>query len=136
MIEALPGFREGILAFQCGGKVTRRDYETVLIPAIERTLSDHARARLYYEIAADFAGFDAGAILEDIKVGIEHPNRWERIAVVSDVRWMRDAVRAFAFLLPGQVRSFRLAERPAGQAWINEDGPRSRIEPAEPGSAG
>jgi hypothetical protein len=120
LIEPLAGFRENILAFACRGQVTRADYETVLIPAVARALNSHAKVRLYYETGADFTGIDAGAIIEDFKVGIEHLGRWERIALVSDVEWIRNTVRAFGFLLPGHLRVFHLDEAPAARAWVNE----------------
>ena len=60
MIEPLAGFRESVLAFACHGRVTRSDYENVLIPAIQRVLSNHAKARLYYETSADFTGIGPG----------------------------------------------------------------------------
>ena len=34
MIEVLKGFPTKVLAFACKGHVTKRDYETVLIPAV------------------------------------------------------------------------------------------------------
>ncbi len=120
MIEALAGFRESVLAFACHGRVTRSDYENVLIPAIQRVLSNHAKARLYYETSADFTGIGPGAILEDLKVGFDDFGRWDRIAVVSDVDWIRDTVRAFGFLLPGHLRVFHLREATDAREWINE----------------
>ena len=120
MIEHLKGFPGNVLAFACHGKVSRQDYETVLVPAVEATLKVHEKVRLYYETAADFTGIEAGAVLEDTKVGLEHLGRWERIALVSDVEWIRIAVRAFGFLLPARLRVFEQGEATAARAWIGE----------------
>jgi hypothetical protein len=121
MIEVLKGFPPNVLAFACSGHVTRVDYETVLIPTVESMLQQQAKVRLYYEIGADFSGLEAGAVLDDFKVGVEHLPRWERIAVVTDVEWIRLIVRAFTFLLPGQVKIFRLIDAGAARGWIRED---------------
>ena len=118
MIEQLKGFPANVLAFACREQVTRRDYDSVLIPAVEAALKGHDKVRLYYETGPDFIGIAAGAVLEDFKVGVEHLGRWERVALVSDVEWIRTAVRAFGFLLPGHVRVFHLGEAPAARAWI------------------
>ena len=53
----------------------------------------------------DFAGIDPGAMWEDFKVGMEHFTHWERVAVVTDVEWIKHTVRFFSFLMPGATQS-------------------------------
>jgi hypothetical protein len=54
-----------------------------------QALKNHEKLRLYYETAADFSGIDPGAVWEDIKVGMEYFTRWERMAVVTDIEWIK-----------------------------------------------
>ena len=49
MIELLKGFPENIVAVSCEGKVTKSDYDTVLVPTVEKALKTHDMVRLYYE---------------------------------------------------------------------------------------
>ena len=49
MIEELQGFPTNVLAFACKGHVTKRDYEAVLIPAVEKALKQSGKVRLYYK---------------------------------------------------------------------------------------
>lgn len=51
------------------------------------------KLRLYYETAADFAGIEPSGIWEDFKIGMQHFTRWERVAVVINVEWIRQALR-------------------------------------------
>jgi hypothetical protein len=81
-------------------------------------LGRHDKLRLYYELGPEFMGLDAGAMWEDFKVGVGHLSRWERAAVVTDVEWMRHAVNAFRFLMPGQMRVFPTADAAEARAWI------------------
>lgn len=118
MIEQLTGFPENILAFACHGHVTRPEYEGVLIPAVERALQQHEKVRLYYEIGSDFEGIDPSAVWADVKVGMGHLARWERIAVVTDVLWIENTMKVFSFLLPGAMRIFPLADAAAARDWI------------------
>jgi hypothetical protein len=118
MIRLLSGFPENVLAVACEGRVTREDYDRVLIPAMNAALQKHQKLRLYYEVTPQFAGTDAGAVWEDFRVGMEHLSRWERMAVVSDVEWIRLAVSAFRFLLPGRLRVFHVGEADAARRWI------------------
>ncbi len=118
MIELLKDFPNNVVAVTCEGNVTAEDYNTILIPAIEQALAQNEKVRLYYEIGADFTGVEPGAMWADTKVGMEHFLRWERIAVVTDVEWIRMSVRGFGFLMPAKVEVFSLAEAPKAREWI------------------
>jgi SpoIIAA-like len=124
MIEALEGFPANVLAFACKGHVIKRDYKTVLIPAVEKALKQKGKVRLYYQIQSDFSGIDLGAMWDDFKVGMEHLFRWERVAVVTDVDWIRHTFQAFSFVIPCTVKMFRLAETAKAREWIVEDMPQ------------
>ena len=118
MIKVLEGFPEGVVALSCEGHVTRADYEQVLIPQVEEALRRHHKLRIYYEIAPSLSGFDAGAVWEDTKLGLEHLSRWERMAVVTDVPWIRLTIGAFRFLMPGRLRIFGVSQAEEARTWI------------------
>jgi len=118
MIEVLDDFPAGVLAFACHGHVTRRDYESVLIPRVNQALQEHEKLRLYYEIDADFEGIDPGAVWEDTLVGLKHLTRWERVAVVTDVDWIRRAMSFFGFLMPGEFKVYPTAGAADAREWI------------------
>jgi hypothetical protein len=121
MIEQLPDFPPGVLAVAYRGRVTAEDYESMLVPSVEALLALNARIRLYAEIGPDFEGLDAGALIDDLRIGIEHPTRWERVALVSDVEWIRAAAGLFGVLLPGRVKVFPLSEAQAARTWLLAD---------------
>jgi SpoIIAA-like len=122
MIEQLQSFPDNVLAFVGRGRITRADYTNVLTPAVEKALATHKRVRLYYELASDFAGIDPGAMWEDFKVGVEHLTRWERVAVVTDIEWIRQATRLFGFMIPGAIKSFPISGADEARAWITAAG--------------
>src|SRR5208282_3331629 len=127
MIDALKGFPTKVLAFACKGHVTKRDYETVLIPAVKQALKQTGKVRLYYQIDPDFSGIEPGAVWDDFTVGMEHVLRWERIAVVTDVDWIRYTIRAFSFVIPAVTKIFPLDEKAKARDWIVADmTPRGR----------
>jgi SpoIIAA-like len=125
VIEMLKDFPDIIAAFVCHGNLTKADYETVLIPAIEEDkLKRHKKLRSYTEIAPDFAGIEPGALWEDTKFGFSHLLDWERSALVTDVEWMKHAAKLYAFLgflIPGGIRAFPTAEAAKAREWIAEN---------------
>ena len=118
MIRTLSQFPENVVAVACEGRVTRKDYEDVLVPAVTAALQRYEKVRLYYEITPQFSGIEGGAIWEDFLIGMEHLLRWECIAVVTDVEWIRHTINAFRFLLPGKIRVFASREASAAREWI------------------
>jgi hypothetical protein len=118
MIEIQKNFPDNVIALSCEGQVTKEDYDRILVPAILNALKRHDKIRLLYEISGDFTGFDAGAIWEDFKIGVEHPTRWERSAVVTDVDWIVQAMRIFSFLIPCPTKVFPPSEGMQAHAWI------------------
>jgi hypothetical protein len=121
MIEVLKGFPDNVVAFVAESRVTKRDYDDVLIPTVSQALARHKKIRCYYELGSAFSGMDLGAVWEDAKVGFTHLARWERVAVVTDVKWVRLAISMFRFLMPGEVRVFNTDEASAARPWISEE---------------
>jgi SpoIIAA-like len=115
MIEHLVGFGDNVVAFL--GRVTKTDYISVLVPAFAEALRTQRKVRLYYETGPDFS-LDPAAAWEDLKVGMESIARWERIAVVTDVGWIKHAVQLFGFLMPGTTELFSPGEAEQARAWV------------------
>jgi hypothetical protein len=121
MIETLKGFAPDTIAVKGSGFVSAMDYDRVLLPAVEQVLNDYDHARVYYEIAPDFAGISLGAIWRDFWVGIRHLTRWKRIAVVTDIPWIKRTVQMFGFVLPGATKVFRISEAAEARGWLDKE---------------
>ncbi|MGA3128693.1 MAG: STAS/SEC14 domain-containing protein [Candidatus Korobacteraceae bacterium] len=118
MIEILKNFPDNVVALSCEGQVTKEDYHRILVPAVLEALKRYDKIRLLYKTSAGFTGYAAGAVWEDFKIGVEHPTRWERVAVVTDVDWIVQMVRLFSFLIPCPVKLFPPSETAQADAWI------------------
>ncbi len=72
--------------------------------------------RLYYEIGGRFPG----AGWDELKVNVMacQVPQWERVAVVTDVGWVRHTVNALRLLIACEVRVFTTMETGEGRAWI------------------
>ena len=66
-------------------------------------------------IAATFVGRRAN---NDFKVGMEHLMRWELVAVVTDVEWIKRTMWFLKFLMRGEMKSFPTSEAAQARAWI------------------
>ena len=68
-------------------------------------------------LGPEYEGYSAGAAREDVKLWTPHLTSWERCAVVTDHRLIADAIRAFALLMPGEVKTFPVSELDEALAW-------------------
>lgn len=120
MIETIPGLPEGILGFTFRGQISGQDYDDVLVPAMERAIEEHDRIKALLVFGEAFAGYDLAALWDDTRLGLRHWRGFERIAVVSDVAWVRTAVRALGVVMPGAVRLFAAGEEQEARRWLAE----------------
>jgi hypothetical protein len=120
MIEKIPDLPDNALGFTAKGTVTANDYESVIIPAVEELFSHQDKVRFLYHLGEDFTRFEATAMWDDTKLGLKHLTGWERVAVVSDVEWIRTAIKIFGLWIPGHVRVFHNSELSEATQWISE----------------
>ena len=120
MIKLMNDLPERVLGVKVSGEVTAADYQTVLVPAIEGQLTKHKKVRLLYVIGDQFEGYTGGAAWEDAKVGMKHLTSFERVAVVTDVDWIENTIKAFGFALPGEVRVFDDDDLDEARRWVSE----------------
>jgi hypothetical protein len=120
MIEKMPDLPENVLGFTAKGTVTVNDYEFIIIPAVEELFSRQKKVRFLYHLGDDLTGFEAAAMWDDTKLGLKHIKGWERLAIVSDIEWVRAAVKIFGLIIPGHVRVFHNHELSEAKHWISE----------------
>jgi len=110
--------RGDIIGFELSGVVTAEDYEKILIPAIEEKLKKTKRLKVLYHVKKDFDSYELKAMFDDAKVGLNFFGNWEKIAVVSDVEWIVNGVKIFAFMLPGTIKTFSNVELERAKEWL------------------
>jgi hypothetical protein len=119
MIRVLEGLPDNVLGVEAIGKVTDDDYENVLTPAVKEKLAAHERIRYIYVLGDEFEGWTLGGMWEDAKLGAADLRAWEKIAVVTDKDWVGHAVKAFGWMIPGEVRVFAVRELGDATSWAS-----------------
>jgi hypothetical protein len=120
MIERMDEVPAGVIGLRTSGKLTRDDYKDVLEPALKEA-TDSGEARVLF-VLPDFDGLEPKAWVEDVKtgLGVELKNRsaWKRLAVVTGVGWVGDAMRLFAWAMPGKLKVFEMDELDEARSWV------------------
>ena len=118
--RVIPGLPDHVIGIEAKGKVTGTDYESIIIPTVEEKLKKYPKISLLYHIGSEFTGMDAEAVWEDTKVGLRHIKVWEKIAVVSDVEWVRWAMNIFRVAMPGHMKEFANTQLAEARKWVSE----------------
>ena len=118
MLDRITDLPSNVVGIVAKGKLTKDDYEKVLIPAVDQALQDHEKIRLLYVLGGEFDGMTAGAVWDDTRVGFSHVTKWEKIAIVTDKDWVRHSIDIFGYLMPGEVKGFTSDEESTARIWV------------------
>jgi hypothetical protein len=117
-VTVMQGLPDDVIGISVAGVIEARDYEETIVPLIEAKLAAHGKVKLVYRIGPEFEAFTPGAVWSDTRVGIKHLTRFSKVAVVSDIGWIRHAVRVFAPMIPAEVHVFPDGALADAKAWI------------------
>jgi hypothetical protein len=112
----------GTIGFEAIGEVEDDDWEKQVEPVLRREMAEDQKIRLLYLLGPEAREVEADAMTADTGFRARFATSFDRVAVVSDETWMRPAMRALSFLLPGKAKAFPVAELADAKAWLAESG--------------
>lgn len=122
MLRQMTDMPNGTIGFEAVGEVEDDDWEETVEPVLRQEIAEGRDVRLLYLIGAGAREVEGDAMSADTSFRMRHATSYERVAVVSDEDWMRPALRALSFLLPGKARGFRVRDLVEAKTWLAEDG--------------
>lgn len=117
MIKVIENMPVGTIGVEAAGKVTEDDYRNVLVPAVTAAL-ERGDVRLLYVLGKDFDSYSAGALWADTKMVAGNRKAWKKVAIVSDADWLENSIKAFGWLMPGEVKVFETDEVHDAKEWL------------------
>ncbi len=127
MIEILQGYPDEVLAISGAGRITAEDYQNVFAPEVEARIACHGSVRILYYLGPKYHGFSSSAVWADVLLGLPNGSRFGRVALVTDVEWIRASAHLFMPFFHRALRIFGAADLNAASAWIR------RVDDAESG---
>ena len=119
MIEVLTDMPDGVAGIRVSGRLSGEDFRSVEATLKRAMGSDDIR--IVEVIASDYAGFGPGGLAADLKLGLgtvlRHYADFTRLAVVTDKEWVIHTLHALAWMVPGELRLFGLAEIEDAKQW-------------------
>lgn len=121
MLRRINDMPAGTIGFEAIGEVEDDDWEDAVEPVLRSEIAAGRKLRLLYLLGAETRDVEGDAISAGAEFRARHVSSFERVAVVSDEDWMRPALRALSFLLPGKTKAFPVHELEAAKSWLAAD---------------
>jgi len=118
MITQLQDLPTNVVGFRASGKVTKEEYDTVLIPAVNKLADATGKINYLFVLDTDISNLSAGAWYDDLLVGIKHLLQWRKMAIVSNQSGVNKFTDIAGHLMPGEVKSFTISQLDAAKAWV------------------
>ena len=135
MLTIIEGLPDHVIGIRITDKLRAEDYETQLIPLVNEKLKHHHKLDLLCRVEGEWKGMEAGAVWQDLRLGLGRIGHWARMAIVSDIKWMENAIRLFRVFSPGELRHFGSGDYEGAKDWVCEID-RARINITLDGDAG
>ncbi|GAB5377841.1 MAG: hypothetical protein AcusKO_43030 [Acuticoccus sp.] len=105
-----------VVGIACKGQLTKDELNR-MHALIHDRLATIENPGLVLDLS-EFEGYaTAAALLEDLKIDIDHRNDFGRIAIVGDERWMERGVAIASLLTRAEMRWFEVGERDDAVDW-------------------
>ena len=121
MLRRMTDMPAGTIGFEAIGEVEDDDWEETVEPVLRREIAEGRDLRLLYLLGPETKQVEGDAMKADTGFRARHATAFERVAVVSDEDWMRPALRALSFLLPGKAKGFHVRDLQAAKTWLAEE---------------
>ena len=123
MLRPLAEMPAGTIGFEAVGEVDDDDWEDAVEPVLRREAAEDRKIRLLYLLGPEAREVEGAAMSSDVGFRMRHASSFDRVAVVSDEDWMRPALKALSFLLPGKAKGFPVHDLARAKQWLAKDEP-------------
>jgi SpoIIAA-like len=121
MLRQIRDMPLGTHGFEAVGEVDDDDWARTVEPVLRQEIAEGRPLRLLYLLGPATREVDDDAWKAGAGFRARHVTSFERVAVVCDEDWIRPAVRALSFLLPGEAKGFRVPALTDAKAWLAAD---------------
>ena len=101
------------------GKVDKADYESKLLPEFERVAKEHSKINFIMVLETGVGNFTPGAWMDDVKAGIKHFTKWNKIAIVTDQTAVQKVSDLLSAIIPGEIKGYPISDVELAKAWVS-----------------
>jgi hypothetical protein len=119
MVELLRDLPPHVAAYRASGTVTKDEYENVVMRRLDEVANTYNKINFLVRLETGMENYSFAALLDYLKVSFEHFRKWNRMAIVSDEKWVRMAYDVLSPLVPGVIKTYELKDYEVAKAWVS-----------------
>ena len=119
MVELLKDFPPHVAAYRASGAVSKEEYRDVVMHRVDEVADRYGKINFLVRLETDMGNYSMGAFLDYLKVSFEHFFKWERMAIVTDESWLRNAYSILGPLVHGEIRTYPLKDYDIARQWVS-----------------
>ena len=120
MIEIIHGLPAHVAAFNATGKITEDDYIKIINPLVAKIEKEFGRVSYLLVINTSLSNYSIGAWIKDALLGFNYFMKWNKLAIVSEKKGIRDFTDFFGKIIPPKTKGFMMDDILAAKRWVSE----------------
>ena len=121
MLEVIEDIPTSTLALRGSERVTAEDYRDALTTEkIQAQLSNGDELHLLLQLTPEFRRFTTTALWDNPIIGLHHLHRFTKVAIVTDVEWVRKAAEDKNDASAPQIRTYSNNQISDAIAWVSQ----------------
>ena len=120
MIYHLHNLPSNIVGFNAIGEITEKDFSETVMPKLKALIDKSAQLNYLLVHETTVINFTVDAWMEDALMGIKNVTKWNRVAIVSDVKAIRNFTSFFSYLMPEEFKGFEHRDMLKAIDWVAE----------------
>ena len=126
MVTQIKNLPENMVGFMASGKVTKEDFQNVILPGVESKTKETGELNYMLVIDTPIEEFTVGAWMQDAWLGIKNLTKWNRGAIVSDSENIKKFTDLFSHFIPGEFKGFYHEDIENAIIWVSGDSAKGR----------
>ncbi|MFC3199705.1 STAS/SEC14 domain-containing protein [Parapedobacter deserti] len=119
MVTLMTDFPDHVVAYRAAGEVKKAEYENVVMARVDEVAARYGNINFVILMETGMENYSLAAFLDYLKISFKHFSRWNRMAIVSDQRWLRTAYKALSPLVHGEIRCYALDDFQSAKEWVS-----------------
>jgi len=120
MIHEMENLPSNMVGFKATGEITEADFSETVMPKVKALIEKTDKLNYMLVLDTSITNFTMGAWFKDAVMGIKHLTKWNRAAIVTDVKGIRTFTDIFSVLMPGEFKGFEHSELQKAIDWASE----------------
>ena len=119
MVELLKDFPPHVAAYKAVGTVEKEEYEQIVMARVNEVAAAYGKINFLVLLETDMQNYTLPAFIDYLKISFQHFSRWNRMAIVTDQKWVEKAYDALSYLVPGVINGFEIKQFEEAKEWVS-----------------